>query len=87
MYLNQKLYPFGIVSRSKCTFCDINDETPLHLFHECVCAQNIWNQLRLYLVEKINLPVLTQHSATFVEVQDQNYLLFNHLLLIFKYNI
>ena len=39
------------------SFCDILDETTLHLFHECVFAQNIWNQLRLYLAEKFDLPV------------------------------
>ena len=38
---------------------------------------------------KNDLPVLTPQSAIFgfVNVQDQNYLLFNHLPLIFKYNI
>ena len=47
------------------------------------------NQLRLYLAKKIHLPVLTTQSAIFglVEVQGQNHLLFNHMLLIFKYNI
>ena len=59
LYLSQKLNQLGIDACSKCSFCDISDETPLHLFYECVCAQNIWNQLRLYLAEKIDLPVLT----------------------------
>ena len=63
LYLNQKLYQFGIVSCSKCFFCDIHDEIPLHLFYECVSAQNIWNQLRLYLADKIDLPVLTPESV------------------------
>ena len=37
-YLNQKLYQFGFVCCSKCSFCDIHDETPLHIFPECVYA-------------------------------------------------
>ena len=74
LYLSQKLNQLGIDSCSKCSFCDIPDETPLHLLHECVCAQNIWNQLRLYLAEKIDLPVLTPQTAVFalVDVRDQN---------------
>ena len=72
-YILVKLYQPRIVSYSKCFFCDIHDETPLHLFHECVYAQNIWNQLKLYLAEKNDLLILTPHKAIFgfVDVQDQ----------------
>ena len=44
------------------------------LLYECVCAQNTWNQLRLYLAEKIDLPVLTPQTVVFalVDVRDQN---------------
>ena len=47
------------------------------------------NNLDYILQKKIDLPVLTPQDAIFcfIDVQDQNYLLFNHLLLIFKYNI
>ena len=62
--------------------------------HHCiyfmnVYAQNIRNQLILYLAEKNDLLVVTPQSAAFgfVNVQDQNCLLFYHLILIFKYNI
>ena len=41
LYLNQKLYQFGIAICSKCCFCDIYCETPLPLFYECVYAQNV----------------------------------------------
>ena len=44
---------------------------------------------RLYISEKVALPVLNPQSAIFgfTDVLDHNYLLVNHLLLIFKYNI
>ena len=65
------------------------DETPEHIFYECTYAQNLWNQLGLYLSEKVALPVLNPQSAIFgfPDVLDDNYLLVNYLLLIFKYNI
>ena len=48
----------------------------------------MWNQLRFYLSEKVALPVLNRQSPIFgfTDVLGHNYLLVNHLLLIFKYN-
>ena len=87
--LIKKLFQFGIISQSKCSFCELYDETPQHIFYECTYAQNLWNQLQLYLSENVALPVLNPQSAIFgfTDVLDHNYLLVNHLLLIFKYNV
>ena len=89
LYLNKKLFQFGIISQSKCSFCELYDETPHHIFYECTYAQNLWNRLRLHLSEKVALPVLNPQSAIFGfnDVLDDNYLLVIYLLLIFKYNI
>ena len=89
LYLHKKLFHFGITSQSKCSFCKLYDETPHHIFHECTYAQNLWSQLRLYLSEKVTLPILNPQSTIFgfPDVLDHNYLLVNHLLLIFKYNV
>ena len=89
LYLNQKLFQFGIISKSKCSFCELYDETPQHTFYECTYGQNVWHQLRLYLSEKVALAVLNPESAIFdfADVLDHNYLIVNHLLLIFKHNI
>ena len=89
LYLNKELFQFGIISQSKCSFCQLYDETPHNIFYKCTYAQNLWNQLRLYLSEKGALPVLNPQSAVFgfTDVSDYTYLLVNHLLLIFKYNI
>ena len=66
LYLNQKLHHFVIASCSKCSFCDIHDQIPLHLIYECVCVQNIWKQLILCLAwEKNDLPFLTPQSVIF----------------------
>ena len=85
--LIKKLFQFGIISQSKCSFCELYDETPHHIFYECTYAQNLWNRLRLHLSEKVALPVLNPQSVIFgfTDVSDHNFLLVNHLLLIFKY--
>ena len=88
-YPNKKLFHFGITSQSKCSFCELFDETPQHLFYECVYAQNKWNQYRLYLSEKVALTVLTPQSVIFgfTDILDQNCLLVNNLPLIFECNV
>ena len=77
-YLNKKLFHFGIISQSKCSFCELYDEFPQHIFYE-----NLWNQFQLYLSEKVALLVLNPQGAICVFTD----VLVNHLLLIFKYNI
>ena len=89
LYLNKKLFQFGKISQSNCSFCELYDETPQHLFYECTYAQNLWNQLWLYFSQKVALPVLNSQSVIFdfTDILDHNYLLINHLLLIFKCNV
>ena len=58
LYLNKKLFQFGIISQFKCSFCELYDKTPHHTFHKCMYAQNLWNRLHLHLSEKVALPVL-----------------------------
>ena len=81
-YLNKKLFQFGIISQSKCSFCQLYDETPHHICYECTYAQILWNQLRLYLSEKVALPVLNPQSIIFdfTDVLHHNYLLVNRPL-------
>ena len=46
LFLNKMLCKFGIVSRSYCLFCNSEEETPFHIFHDCTHTQNLWNQLQ-----------------------------------------
>ena len=63
--------------------------------HHCIYFTSVFlhkkygTNLRLYLAEKIDLSVLTSQIVIFgfADVQYQNYILFNHLLLIFNYNL
>ena len=89
LYLNKSLFRFGIVTDSLCSFCKVFDESPLHLFHDCTFTQTLWNQLRNYLCENIVIPPLTSQSAIFgfTDTKIDNYLILNHLLLIFKFYI
>ena len=45
LYLNEKLFSFGISETSQCSFCNQNKETIDHLFCHCFVAKALWNGL------------------------------------------
>ena len=65
LYLKKMLFRFNISQEPYCSFCNLEEETPLHTFYECVYTQNLWVQLQAYLAEKLYLPSLTPQSALF----------------------
>ena len=77
------------MSFPECSFCKCEEETPIHLFHICRKTQALWTELTSHLNRHLNLPHLTPQSAIFVflDISNKNYLIVNHLLLLFKYYI
>ena len=84
LYLNKKLFRFGIISRSKCSFCELHDETP----H--ICFMNA-RMHKMYGTDFDSIFQKKWHCQSaifgFTNVLDHNFLLVNHLHVIFKYNI
>ena len=61
LYLNKKLFIFGKMPPSLCSFCKQADETVLHLFYECNIPRVLWNRLDLFFNECSHLlPLLSQ---------------------------
>ena len=89
LFLNKILFKFGIVSRSLCSFSSYEEETPFHIFHDCTHTQNLWNQLQTYISENFVILCLTPQSAMFgfIDIQQENRVIINHLLIIFKFNV
>ena len=46
LYLNKMLFTFGKIKIHLCSFCHSYDETIKHIFLECICVKQLWNQLR-----------------------------------------
>ena len=59
------------------------------MFHICRKTQALWTQLTSHLNRHLNLPYLTPQSAIFgfLDISNKDYLIVNHLLLLFKYYI
>ena len=87
LYFNNKLFIFGKVCSSLCSFCHLVEESLAHLFCECKHVISLWQQLGLIFKEDLKLPHLTLQTATFgilTETETVTFKLINHLLLIFK---
>ena len=88
LYLNKMLFKYGKSGSPLCSFCNVKEETPYHLFYECSHTISLWNQLRHFLSNSLNIPLLTPQSAIFGFInQKENFLIINHLLFIFKFYI
>ena len=71
------------------SFCKMVEETPLQLFYNCIKTKLLWDQLKEFIPNiTLSIPSLTPQSATlgYTDLSD-NYLLTNHLLLIYKFYI
>ena len=92
LFLNKKLHIFGIKSSPLCSFCNLCEETPLHIFYECDSIKCLWSDLVHYFQNSLVLPILTPQTAIFGFLDStnsdynfkKNKLLINHIILIFK---
>ena len=83
--LHKMLFKFGKVESPLCSFCNLNGETPYHLFYECSHTNYSWNQLRYFLSNSLNILPLTQRNVIFGLInQKEKFLIINHLLSISK---
>ena len=86
LFLNKKLYLVGITKSPLCSYCNTNDETPIHLFCECNSTKSLWLQLNRHFHSDLKFPELTPQTAILGIFNDSvsNIHLINHILLLFK---
>ena len=79
LYLNKHLYIFKL--------SDTKFETTIHLFANCSKSKTLWNSLKEFFKNTINLPILTPQSAIFrfLKTDQGLFLILNYLLLVFEY--
>ena len=63
LFLNKKLQIFGIKSPPLCSFCNLCDETPVHIFYECDCINCLWSDLVQYFQNSFVFATLAPHTA------------------------
>ena len=63
LYPNKLLFKFGKVQSPLRSFWKSAEETIIHLFSECLCAQYIWNQTQIFFSGYITIPDVTPQSV------------------------
>ena len=63
LFLNKKLHTFGTKSPALCSLCNLCDETPLYIFHECDHIKCVWSDLVQYFQNSLVLPTLTPQTV------------------------
>ena len=46
LFLNKKLYPFGITKTVLCSFCKTLEENPIHIFYDCIHVKSLRKDYR-----------------------------------------
>ena len=84
LYLNKILFRFGKIDSPLCTFCKMIEETPLHLFYNCIKTKLLLDQLKDFTPnETLHFRSLTLQSAILGHINlSDDYLLINHIILI-----
>ena len=61
----------------------------MHIFYSCNHTQILWERLKYYIQNNLDLPSVTSQSAIlgFTDSQLENFIIINHLQLIFTYYI
>ena len=87
LYLNKHLYIFKLIDTKLCSFFNQEDEPVIRLFANCSKSKTLWNSLKEFFKDTINLPSLTPQSAIFgfLQTDQELFLIINYLLLLFKY--
>ena len=92
LFLNKKLHTFGIRPSPLCSFCNLYDETPLHIFYDCDAVKCILTNLVQCFQNNLILPTVTPQAFIFGILEStsnssifkNNKVFINHILLIFK---
>ena len=67
----------------------LEEETPMHIFYSYNHTQILWERLKYYMQNNLDLPSLPSQSDILglTNSESENFIITNHLLLIFKYYI
>ena len=95
LFRNKKLHTLEIKPSSLCSFCNLYNETPYHIFYECDRVKCLWSDLVQCFQNNLILPTLTPQTAIFGfldyknndSIFENNKCLSNQILLRFKFYV
>ena len=83
LFLNKKLYTFGITNTALCSLCNTLEETPIRIFFDCVHVKCLWERLGMKFQNNFLLPSLTPQTAIrgLYNESNDNYNLLSHIYI------
>ena len=63
LFLNKKLYTFGIAGTALCSFYDTLEETPTHIFFDSIHVKCLWERIQTKFKTNFILLSLTPQAA------------------------
>ena len=84
LYTNTKLYKIGYTSDDKCSFCESEPETLLHLFFNCVYSKLFWKDFEFYFYSLSQEFVHLSLQDVLIGIITSECPLLNYFLLIAK---
>ena len=82
--INEKFFRLKKILCLLCSFCQSENETPIHFFHGCIKTNLLWCTFKKFLKTKIDLPINMPQSAIFGFLNyENNSDIINHLLFNF----
>ena len=92
LFLNKKLHTFGIKPSPLCFFCNLNDETSLHIFYGCDAVKCLWEDFVQCFQNNLLLPTLTPQAPILRSLESAsndstfktNKVFINHIILVFN---
>ena len=85
LFLNKALKRMNLVESSLCSYCNLEDETTVHLFSGCWYVRGLWGEVQHYFRSKVILANLNPQSAILGWYKEKTLCtLKNQILLIFK---
>ena len=86
---NNFLFKIGKSNTEKCTLCNAETESHIHLFWECYYTQSFWNELENWLnrelSQNVNLTKLTCLGLS--PIKDNSWKTLSHILLLGRFFI
>ena len=82
--MTKTFFQFDKTESSLCSFCHIEAETKLHVFHKCSITKIIWNQFLPFFETHLDVPDLTLQAAVFgfINESDNNSNILQILILL-----
>ena len=80
LYLSKHFCIFKLIDAKLCSFCHRENETIINLFVDCLKSKTLWNSLKEFLKDTIDLPLLDHRLQSLDSYKmTKNYFLFKNI--------